>query len=122
MSIIKHLACAFVLTAVASPAFAANLPDGTYTCKSGYGTSMMTPGYIEVRGSTYRFHESGKANDQPFKPYVVNANGIVWQGPMGFMTSPSWKMGPTRFEKGHNDRFYWDIGSGNYAMTVNCGR
>ncbi|MEJ1970393.1 MAG: hypothetical protein WDN03_17460 [Rhizomicrobium sp.] len=109
-------------TACAVPAAAATLPDGTYTCKSSFGTSMTTPGYVEIRGGTYRFHESGKPDDQPFAPYALSGGTIVWHGPMGFMTAPGFSMGPTRLQAGSEDDFYFDLNTGSHVTPVNCGR
>ncbi len=109
-------------TACAVPAAAATLPDGTYTCKSSFGTSMTTPGYVEIRGGTYRFHESGKPDDQPFAPYALSGGTIVWHGPMGFMTSPGFSMGPTRLQAGSQDDFYFDLNTGRHITPVNCGK
>ncbi|MEI9994582.1 MAG: hypothetical protein WDM91_08310 [Rhizomicrobium sp.] len=110
---------------IAAPASAAVLRDGTYNCLTGasaYG-NLTTPGQVEIRGQTYRFHESGKPDDQPFAPYGVSGGLIHWGGAMGFMSRGEFSMQATHLDGVVPDSFWWPLLlDGRNIYTVSCRR
>lgn len=114
------------LAVVSASASAATLRDGTYNCIAGsirYGTAT-TPGQIEIRGATFRFHESGKPNDQPFSGYVLNADRTIsWHGPMGFMTKNGNTIETTHLDGVAKDSFWFrpDLKGMPPQEAVSCG-
>lgn len=112
----------FVATAVglaATPALAANLPNGTYVCMLGNANL----GSIEIADSIYR----GPAYDGQYEgdyPYEVTDQGTInWGGPLGGLSTGGNQVASTVVTDMGGGRYGFDVtiqnSSGNF-QTISC--
>ncbi|QDZ02740.1 hypothetical protein FQ775_21515 [Nitratireductor mangrovi] len=106
------------VAAIVLPAYSAELSDGAYVCT----LSSYMIGVIEIDGDVYR----GPAFDGEYEgdyPFTVADNVILWQGPLGGLSSGGNRVVSTVLKKAVGGSIGFDITiqneRGNF-QTISC--
>jgi hypothetical protein len=114
---------AFALVcAVSTPALAEvpRLGDGHYTCQMRLGSAIVTYGFVDIRGRTYRGPSLGSGGT--FATFSLSSTGVIqWSRGFGAVGSNGGQLGTT--EVTQTDHFvvhyFTPRGSPN---VLDCGR
>jgi hypothetical protein len=116
---LKIILASAAIGLAAAPAFAANLPNGTYVCMLGDANL----GSIEIADSIYR----GPAYDGHYEgdyAYEVTDQGTInWGGPLGGISSDGNQVASTVVTDIGGGRYGFDItiqNSGGNFQTISC--